>query len=171
MSITQTSHGRLKRFRSPLTQLVVQQLVQANTNKTSKVRITGNLWRESSGAPVTDGFLSQMANNAETISTPWRHSLFLLSSQMTRRQKCTKKFVMPMYRTHVGRMRGILVTCNYVLANCWTHFTPSTLTTWPNCLGRIDGPGDYDKDELSYDLVIPKLAFVLGKCAFERLKC
>ena len=51
--------------KSPATRLFVQQFVQLTSNKTSKPVLRN--------PPMTDGFPSQRASNAESFSRTWRH--------------------------------------------------------------------------------------------------
>ena len=50
--------------------------------KISKIIITGPLWGESS-PPVTGGFPSQRASNAQSVSMSWHHGLHLAHAEWT----------------------------------------------------------------------------------------
>ena len=52
----------------------------ANIKETSKVRITGSLWRE---PPMIGGFPTQRASNAESVFLSWRHNNVYTSCTIT----------------------------------------------------------------------------------------
>ena len=60
-----------RRLKSPVTWLLAQDHVQANTKATPKPRITSPFCE--GNPPLTGLFPSQRVNNAENVSMSWRH--------------------------------------------------------------------------------------------------
>ena len=70
VDIAVTSKWALWRLKSPALRLFTQAFIQTQITKVSKFRVTGLC---DGNSPVIGEFLTQMASNAENVSTWWRH--------------------------------------------------------------------------------------------------
>ena len=71
--ITVTSWWARWRLKSPASQLFGQPFVQTQIKENIKALRHWSLWFHEGNQPVTGGFSSQRASNAENISMWWRH--------------------------------------------------------------------------------------------------
>ena len=113
------------RLKSPASRLFTQPFIQAQSKKTSKLRVTG-LWGGNS--PVTGEFPTQCARNAENVSITWHQheKMYLpilgMQRRLDTRESCIGHTIpKPLLHANFNVILYLLWRASYRLVSIWVH--------------------------------------------------